>query len=96
MDVAQLRRRSPGSDSYAWSFTLTRPAGRERVLPPETMNAAEQMFFFGAPLAHVVRYEDHLKAVRHEKAARGMARGGRLSGFASQMAALGALPGAPE
>jgi hypothetical protein len=96
MEVARLRRRSPDADSYAWTFALARPAGPGRVLRPEAMNASEQMFFFGAPLAHVVQYEDHLKAVRHERAAKDLARGGRLSGFASQMAALRALPGAAE
>jgi hypothetical protein len=38
------------------------------------MTAAELMFFFGAPLAHVVKYEEHLNALRRDQAARRLAR----------------------
>lgn len=38
------------------------------------MTAAELMFFFGAPLAHVVQYEEQLKELRRDQAARRMTR----------------------
>ena len=38
------------------------------------MNASEQMYFFGAPLAHVVDYEDRLRSSRCEKSIRDVAR----------------------
>lgn len=41
---------------------------------PQTMPASEQMFFFGAPFAHVVQYEEELRAGRHEKNLRQLTR----------------------
>ncbi|MXP41921.1 hypothetical protein GRI75_09745 [Altererythrobacter soli] len=35
-----------------------------------TMAASEQMFFFGAPLAHVVQYEERLRARRWKRPGR--------------------------
>lgn len=58
------------------------------------MNAAEQMFFFGAPLAHVVEYEENLKETRREQAARRLARARGPHDFARQLARVGLLPGA--
>lgn len=55
------------------------------------MNAAEQMFFFGAPLAHVVEYEENLKETRREQAARRLGRARGPHNFARQLAPLGAL-----
>jgi hypothetical protein len=40
----------------------------------QTMPASEQMFFLGAPFAHVVRYEEELRATRHEKNLQRLAR----------------------
>jgi hypothetical protein len=40
----------------------------------QTMPASEQMFFLGAPFAHVVRYEEELRATRPEKNLRRFAR----------------------
>ena len=57
-----------------WTLALPRPLGANRSLRAETMDAAELMFFYGAPLAHVVEYGDHLKAMRREQAARRLAR----------------------
>ena len=34
---------------------------------PRSMSASEQMFFLGAPLAHVVQYEEFLRAGRIER-----------------------------
>lgn len=58
------------------------------------MNAAEQMFFFGAPLAHIVGYEEHLREARREQAARRLARSRGPLAFTSQLAVLGAVPAA--
>jgi hypothetical protein len=49
---------------YAWRLCLRAPGTRERFLSPETMTPAEQMFFLGAPLAHVVDYERQLRTKR--------------------------------
>jgi hypothetical protein len=38
------------------------------------MPASELMFFLGAPFVHVVRYEEELRATRHEKNLRRLAR----------------------
>jgi hypothetical protein len=44
---------------------MLRPtADGQAGLTPETMTAAEQMFFLGAPLAHVVEYEKMLRIRR--------------------------------
>jgi hypothetical protein len=59
----------------AWTIVLPKPA--TRALCPEAMNASELMFFFGAPLAHVVDYEEHVRASRQEKASRVFARSRR-------------------
>jgi len=77
MEIAELHHPPRNADSYAWTLVLPRRAGPGKTLRPEQLNASEQMFFFGAPLAHVVRYEEHLKAMRHEKAARVAARSRR-------------------
>jgi hypothetical protein len=47
-----------------------RPLGPE--LAREPMTAGEQMFFFQAPLAHVVQFEDRLRLMRKEGACRRM------------------------
>ena len=62
---------SPGR---CWSVALPRPHGANRLLSPETMSAGEQMFFLGAPVAHVVQYEQHLRDLRHEQATRRLVR----------------------
>ena len=78
---------------YSWSLVLPHP--RDRTGPAaQALNASEQMFFFGAPLAHVVLYEEHLRAVRQEKAIRQLARTPRSFNFATQLAGLRELPAA--
>ena len=66
------------------SLALSRP----HSLPPafQPMNASELMYFFGAPLAHVVDYENHLRASRCEKTIREMTRGRRTPGFPAPLA----------
>lgn len=39
------------------------------VFDPRDLTTSEQMFFFGAPLAHVERYEQELRAERARRAA---------------------------
>jgi hypothetical protein len=46
---------------YAWWLELRVPSEEERRAGQLNMTASEQMFFVGAPLAHVVQYEDHLR-----------------------------------
>ena len=61
---------------YHWSIELRYPSpdGRAAQAQAETMSAAEQMFFLGAPLAHVVQYEEGLRADRQERDLRRLAR----------------------
>lgn len=33
----------------------------------QLMTASEQMYFLGAPLAHVVQYQEHLRAARRTR-----------------------------
>ena len=79
--------RFPKPARYAWSLVLPHP--RDRTGPAaQALNASEQMFFFGAPLAHVVLYEQHLRATRQEKAIRQLARTRRTFDLATQLAGL--------
>ena len=79
--MPQSHRAASGSKRYSWTLVLPRAAGAEKALRPETMNASELMFFFGAPLAHVAAYEAHLKTSRQERAFREMVRARRPGGF---------------
>ena len=63
-----------------------------RIPASQPMNASELMYFFGAPLAHVVDYEDHLRAGRCEKTIREMTRGRRILGFPAALV----LPGSAD
>lgn len=47
---------------YAWWLELRVPSEEERRAAQLFMSASEQMFFVGAPLAHVVQYQEHLRA----------------------------------
>ena len=53
----------------------------------QAMNASELMFFLGAPLAHVVDYENRLRASRCEKVVREVARSCRALHLHAQCAA---------
>lgn len=82
-------------DLVPYCDTASRRSGPARTAPgpvelrlAQAMNASEQMYFFGAPLAHVVDYEDRLRATRCEKTVREVARSCR----ALQLDALTALP----
>jgi hypothetical protein len=86
MSVAQLRERPQEVQWHSWTLVLSRKTASGRPVKPEEMNASELMFFFGAPLSHVVRYEDHLRAARAEKLARGAMRSRRSFDFVSEMA----------
>jgi len=50
------------------------PIGPVERLLAQAMNASELLYFFGAPLAHVVDYEERLRAARCEKTIREVAR----------------------
>ncbi len=57
---------SPGErdgEGFAWTIALRRPMGRA-PLSREALSPAEEMFFYLAPLAHVVRYEEEMRQRR--------------------------------
>jgi len=83
MKSEELGGPSRAARSHSWSIVLPKPAQRAPTLCPEAMNASELMFFFGAPLAHVVDYEEHERAVRQEKASRVLARSRRTLDLAA-------------
>ena len=65
---------------YRWTARFHEPlVAAAQLLPPTTMTAAEQMFFLGAPLAHVVAYERLLKTARLLRPQCGAARLSRLT-----------------
>ena len=90
MTVTQLSSRVQRPRS--WTLTLPCRPGANGSFPPEDMNASELMFFFGAPLAHVVRYESHLREMRHTKTVRHLARTRKARDFTSGMATLAPAP----
>lgn len=53
--VPVLGALEPGS--YAWSVVLRRPGGSTT----QRLSAAEEMFFYGAPNAHLVSYEQRFR-----------------------------------
>ena len=65
-------RQLAATQSYAWSIAL--PTRRRAEPDQSTMTASELMFFYGAPLAHIVAYEQHLRSARNRQAMRGMLR----------------------
>jgi hypothetical protein len=73
MDLVSSRDRERDSASLSPRPVRTQPGPIERKLA-QAMNASELMFFFGAPLAHVVDYEERLRANRCEKVVREVAR----------------------
>lgn len=73
--------RLAGTESYSWTVPLQRPMGSARHMPPSAMNASELMFFFGAPLAHVLAYEEDLRAARRGNAQRALNRARRPANF---------------
>ena len=92
MDTLDLSRPPLERADRCWTIVLPRPCGTDRSLRPEAMNAPEQMFFFGAPLAHIVEYEEHLREVRREQAARRLARSRGPHDFTRQLPVPGAAP----
>ena len=64
MTPMQYSGEQPWSERYCWEIWLRRPDLDDPALDTSTMTAAEQMFFLGSPLAHVIEYEKHLRARR--------------------------------
>jgi hypothetical protein len=62
--VSEIVRADPFGRAYSWEIPLRKPMIPDALLSPETMTAAEQMFFLGAPLAHVVEFEKRLRVRR--------------------------------
>ena len=67
MELPPSAPRRPATKPLSWSLVLPRKPGPDGPLRPDAMNASELMFFFGAPLAHVIRYEEHLRESRRER-----------------------------
>ena len=55
-----VRHDGSGAEGFTWSIPLRRPP-KDGLALGDHISAAEEMFFFGAPLGHVVRFE-HIKA----------------------------------
>ncbi len=51
---------------YAWSVALRRPIGAD-LHGQKPMSPAEEMFFYGSPLAHLVDYEEELWRRRRDR-----------------------------
>lgn len=64
-------------ERYFWSLELPRPTNGCGKFSLQTMTASEQMFFAGAPLAHVVCFEEHGREQRDGVAMRRFLRGRR-------------------
>jgi hypothetical protein len=63
--------------NYQWATQI--PPTCDMPQPSDLTSAAEQMFFTGAPLAHVVTYEEQLRLRRLRGASRAAADLVRLS-----------------
>jgi hypothetical protein len=63
---------------YARWLELRVPSEEERRAGQLNMSASEQMFFVGAPLAHVVQYEEHLRAKQRGELPRARKRKARF------------------
>ena len=68
MSEPQLVTAQP-SDRRSWVVELRRPPERTIALGPHTATASELMFFWDAPLAHVVQYEEELRLARRRSEA---------------------------
>ena len=69
MELVQLCRPEQNADSSSLNLALPAREADGR-LAPQAMNASELMYYYGAPLAHVVEYEDRLRMSRCEKIVR--------------------------
>ena len=87
MELLQHHRMDPVTGQYYPAPVSSRSGALNRALAVPAMNASELMYFFGAPLAHVVDYENHLRASRCEKTFREMTRGRRALGFPEPLTA---------
>ena len=67
MELQPSAPRRPATKPLSWSLVLPRRPRPGGTLRPDAMNASELMFFFGAPLAHVIQYEEHLRESRRER-----------------------------
>ena len=72
---------SPGvitaGPNYQWATKI--PPADDMPQPSDLTSAAEKMFFTGAPLAHVVEYEEELRLRRLRGASRAAAELVRLN-----------------
>lgn len=74
-DIAKQSR----AGRYSWRLWLRPRACDGRGLATERMTAAEQMFFLGAPLAHILDYEKGLRTRRNREPQRTAGRLTRIS-----------------
>lgn len=95
MDLVAFRE--TGRDSASHSPTpACAPIGMVKRRLAEAMNASEQMYFLGAPLAHVAHYENRLRAARCDKWVREVARSCPALNFHAQVALSAARDAADQ
>ena len=93
MELVQLCR--PGRNAQPSStHAFARARGDGDAQLSQAMSASELMYFFGAPLAHIVEYQDRLRSTRCEKSFRAAARSRRACDFAAQLAVAASTPAA--
>jgi hypothetical protein len=56
--------RAESEDSWSWQIRLSRPRASLGSKSRKPLVAAEEMFFYGSPLAHVLAYESNLLSSR--------------------------------
>ena len=87
MELVSSREPEHGAASSAAPPALT-VIGPIELMLAKGMSASELTYFFGAPLAHVVEYENRLRAARSEKVVRAVARSCRTLHLHTCAAAL--------
>jgi hypothetical protein len=96
MVLLQPCRADPVIQQHSPAPVSSRYGPLDAPLAAQAMNASELMYFFGAPLAHVVDYEDHLRANRCERTIREMTRGRRAPGFPAPLVPPAASSGSAD
>ena len=74
--MGPLQLEAPEQQSECWASTgaLAPPAASKAIDGGQPMSASEQMYYYGAPLGHVVQYEERLRNARCHKTIRELIR----------------------
>jgi hypothetical protein len=59
-----IDRTEPNPNGRSWAIQLRRPSDATGGLEPTAASASELMFFWNAPVAHVVEYEERQRLLR--------------------------------